>query len=250
MPDIDTLLDSLEKDTLTQLERVYKDMSRRLDDYIGSFETAQGAFVNTPENILRTANAQAQIEQIFRESGYNDVVDNFVRKYQDITDQMVRDYAAMGIDPAFTSLDVQSLRTAAQFDIQRFETIGRQGAETVTRGLFDSVTGQGNALSFIDSIRASVPDYFKRWASTYATTAGSTFARTVEDKIQQEAGIEKFEYFGPLDSNTRPFCADLLTKGGTHTREEIAKMDNGQTPPGTVKIAGGGWNCRHRWLGA
>jgi hypothetical protein len=250
LPDIDTLLDSLEAKYESELNRVYAEMTRRLDDYVVSFDVVEGAFANTPANMQRLANSRQQIGQILRESGYTETVDNMLSEYEGIIEQVNRDYIARGISPAFDQIDTEALRLAASQDLAYMETIGDQGVQAVSRQLVNAVGGNGNAVDFINSIKDSVPAYYKRWASTYATTAQANFARSVEDKVQRAAGVTEFEYFGPLDKNTRPFCRDLLLKGGTHTREEIAKMDNGQTPVGTVKEMGGGWNCRHRWLGA
>jgi hypothetical protein len=250
MPDIDTLLDDIETRYMRELDRVYTEMTRKLEGYIVSLDIQGGQFASTPLNMQRMANAQREIAQIINDSGYSQITDNFISEYADIIDQLQRDYIAMGINPGFTNVDRQAMRLATQFDIQRFESIGAQGAETVAKELLNAVAGNGNAVDFIASVRQSVPAYFKRWASTYATTAGANFNRLVEDKIQREAGITEFEYFGPMDKVTRPFCAGLLRTGDTHTRAEIAKMDNGQTAMGTVKEMGGGWNCRHRWLPA
>lgn len=71
------------------------------------------------------------------------------------------------------------------------------------------------------------------------------FSRAVNYESSKKDGFKYYEYFGPKDSITRPFCSPLL--GRVFSEEEIDAMDNGQTGVGTVMIACGGFNCRHRW---
>lgn len=71
------------------------------------------------------------------------------------------------------------------------------------------------------------------------------FSRSIEAKKAEAAGMEFFEYMGPEDRITRPFCDKIV--GKVFTRAEIEKMDNGQTGAGSVMIHGGGYNCRHSW---
>lgn len=92
-------------------------------------------------------------------------------------------------------------------------------------------------------------------AETLASTSISSFYRTINDKgykiIEDDLpGFEvRYNYDGPLDKITRPFCVKLerLSKTGkTWTRAEISKMSNGQLP--NVLVTGGGFNCRHQFV--
>lgn len=71
------------------------------------------------------------------------------------------------------------------------------------------------------------------------------FSRSVNYENSKKVGFKYYQYFGPSDGITRPFCGQLL--GRVFSEEEIDAMDNGQTGVGTVMIACGGYNCRHRW---
>lgn len=94
-------------------------------------------------------------------------------------------------------------------------------------------------------------------ASTIAATGISTFYRTVADRGFQaiDDSLDKvgkqleYDYDGPGDKLTRPFCMRLLNQsrsGKTWNRAEIARMDNGQLP--NVFQTCGGFNCRHQWI--
>lgn len=69
------------------------------------------------------------------------------------------------------------------------------------------------------------------------------YSRSVIDESSTRRGFEYFEYRGPDDSANRPFCDKHV--GKIYTREEIEKLDNGQTS--NVMLTGGGYRCRHHW---
>lgn len=69
------------------------------------------------------------------------------------------------------------------------------------------------------------------------------YSRSVIDESSKARGFEYFEYRGPDDSANRPFCDKHV--GRIYTREEIEKLDNGQTS--NVMLGGGGYRCRHHW---
>ena len=67
------------------------------------------------------------------------------------------------------------------------------------------------------------------------------YSRAVIDESSKERGYEYFQYVGPDDSANRKFC-DTHT-GKVYTREEIERLDNGQTS--NVMLTAGGYRCRH-----
>jgi len=102
----------------------------------------------------------------------------------------------------------------------------------------------GNSQSQIVSEVQRITGTFQARAETIANTALSQAQRayTIESARflpSQEEVL--FGYDGP--SSDRGFCAEIL--GKAFTREQIARLDNGQGLP--VLTSGGGWNCRHSW---
>lgn len=77
----------------------------------------------------------------------------------------------------------------------------------------------------------------------YRTVAAVGFER-IQDKLKTPL---KFDYKGPLDSITRPFCRHVLEMRRDFTKAEIDQMDSGQGK-GTVFYVGGGWRCRHSFV--
>lgn len=84
-------------------------------------------------------------------------------------------------------------------------------------------------------------------ARTIADTGINAYFRKLNNKKNAEAEITKFYYAGPNDILTRPFCGELISEGRVFTAEEIAGMDNEQDLD--VMTFGGGYNCRHQWIG-
>lgn len=71
------------------------------------------------------------------------------------------------------------------------------------------------------------------------------FARAAHERKAAQLELEFYIYSGPQDSVTRPFCRRLT--GAALSRDEVDRLDNGQTGPGSAMLACGGYNCRHRW---
>jgi hypothetical protein len=80
---------------------------------------------------------------------------------------------------------------------------------------------------------------------TWLETAQSAFSREANVRLAEDVGIEKFEYVGPLDGITRPFCEKHV--GEVKTIEGWDKLDNGQISP--VSVFCGGYRCRHKLVG-
>jgi hypothetical protein len=97
---------------------------------------------------------------------------------------------------------------------------------------------------------------------TTATTAQAVADRSYSAAINQELGVEWFEYLGGEIDTTRPFCANR--ENGIYHRGEIEAWGDGKNSGGLNDIrdgswAGridgtdsksiftfvGGWNCRH-----
>lgn len=231
----------------TELDAVLSRMTVDLDRMMAGYATDGANFKG--DDLMRTANARAEILRIAEKAGYNQLIDKYTNEvYTDMARQAAEQYADWGINPAFSSVDAEALSMAAGYDFDELKSISDEAAQLVSRQVFQAVAGQADKASAIAAIREQLPAYYKRWASTYVYTASYNFSRRVDTAIQEEAGIERFVYDGPLDDNTRDFCADMV--GKEFTAEEIDQMDNGQTPVGTVREMGGGYNCRHRWLPA
>lgn len=151
-----------------------------------------------------------------------------------------------GLSFRVTDTDLSIIETAIEFDVDTTAaTLSKFGADT-KQLLFNQIfIGQQPDLSEVEEV---LEPRLLRNIKTELNTTVQTFYRTVNVRKASEVGITEFMYQGPYDKVTRDFCRGILNKGGTFTREEISKLDNGQGLD--VMTSCGGYNCRHVWLPA
>jgi hypothetical protein len=77
--------------------------------------------------------------------------------------------------------------------------------------------------------------------TTEYETEVAAFHRAANDVAAEQAGIERFVYYGGLINDSRSFCR--AHAGNIYTKEELSRMDNGQGLPVIPYL--GGYNCRH-----
>jgi hypothetical protein len=148
--------------------------------------------------------------------------------------------------PAAAIRDIASAQLAAPEQVA--SEVEQVGIRARTQALM-----QVGAVSRAE-LAATLSDTFglaRQRATAQAETAISTYYRTATDRtfghIEKETGRELlYQYSGPSDKLTRPFCRRLLAANLLYTRAQIGKMSNGQLP--NVMRTGGGWRCRHQWL--
>ena len=78
---------------------------------------------------------------------------------------------------------------------------------------------------------------------TEIKTQISEYGRSVTAVAAAAADLNYYLYTGPRDGITRPFCRALINLVVDET--QMSKLNNNQGRP--VKIACGGFNCRHSW---
>ena len=78
---------------------------------------------------------------------------------------------------------------------------------------------------------------------TEIKTQISEYGRSVTAVAAAAADLNYYLYTGPRDGITRPFCRALINLVVDET--QMSKLNNNQGRP--VKIACGGYNCRHSW---
>lgn len=110
---------------------------------------------------------------------------------------------------------------------------------------------QQEAIDRLHSVYAAdrLGNNLRRYASLYATDSLNQYSATLTVTTANEQGIDRFEYYGDLITDSRQFCRDHVDK--VYTRDEIKKIWKGEwagKAPGDPFIVRGGYNCRHQWL--
>lgn len=242
------------------LARVAATLDGKVRDLAAQFTLRDGAFVGDALSLGRLEDLRRQLDQALTESGFPQIAARYLDAYPALQQHVSEAWDGAGIPAAFSSVDTEAFRAIAGAHYQSFANIGEAGMETVKTALMQAVTGQQEFRLFaarlrdvlaVSDLRDRAGSGMFRHAATLARTAISEVHAVMDQRLGDEAGIQRWKYYGPLVVNSRPFCRRLIAQardGKLWTRDEIAKLDNGQTGPGTAFIARGGFNCNHHWL--
>jgi hypothetical protein len=221
-------------------------LDRTLDVLDGMVQQYISAQYNS-RNLVDISLARQQVEQMLVDSGYYDVVGNLLDEgAQDVLQNSYDKYRAYygeGLSVSPVSLQrIDILRTASYDNLVKLGTLTRDTlAQQIVSLQFAATTRQGA----IDAVASTLNDTARRYAGTYVETATTSFYRASNEVIASDSGLRIFEYAGPNDRITRPFCARHI--GERKTLEEWDSLDNGQIGP--VSLYCGGYNCRHELVG-
>jgi hypothetical protein len=89
----------------------------------------------------------------------------------------------------------------------------------------------------------------RRYAGVYIRDSINQFNAQATIATANEAGVDKFKYYGGNMADTRQWCREH--SGKTYTRDEIYELweqDWQGKAAGDPFIVRGGYNCRHHWL--
>jgi len=251
-----SFVDRVAGDFERELVAVAKRLEREIVAIAAGYDQRGGRFLVNDANLGRLVDLQDQIHQAIVEAGYPDAVETYMGRLPDLRDEVLTAWHRIVPDVAFRAVDADAIAAIASADLDSFANIAEDGADILRRNLVQAVTAGRPFKEFTGELR----DFLRgaddlvdkaghgmfRHAATLAQTAMDELSRTMDAQLADVAGINRFRYVGGIIADTRPFCAEL--NGQVLTRKEIDALDNGQTGTGSVFIAGGGFNCRHRWL--
>lgn len=192
-------------------------------------------------SILEVAGVLSRLEPALYEAGLATELDGLKAIYGEElrTLRAALGSAATGRE-IFTDIDADVIAALIDFDT---EQVGRMLNEYV--GDAKRVLMTATITGEVPNLEAFEMDFGGRLVNNLTSelnTSLAGFSRTLTIYKSEELGIEKFEYVGPYDKVTRPFCRERV--GGIFTREQILSWDNDQGLPASIYL--GGYNCRHR----
>lgn len=203
-------------------------------------------------------------------------VDERLRKGQSI-DQIIKEVKALQLIPKnrlqeFTNAIRDNINTYAKFrqnsgrdlgvdlkdaEIQQIQALSDFERKIEIQSAYD-VARQLDRARLVPKIRKQLANGEGRNATTQmlrnsglkhhaqveANLALQEFNNRYSFAVSDQSQINVFEYYGPNDSKTRPFCAGLVNY--RFQMSQIEQMVNGLGF--SVKHTCGGPNCRHEWL--
>jgi hypothetical protein len=268
-PTIDGQLSTFKR----ELRRVLQEMEQELVSLAAELDVKDGRFVVDEANFARVSALREQIIEGARPELA--LASDYISAFDDMVGHVRASFDIMRVPVEFTRLSVDVINQLKADQFARFHELSTATREALRRSMFDAVLGSGRFDDFTQNVAASlrmdVPTgrittgtglvrrvNFEAQARTIAHDSITQHGAAVNEEAARSAGIDYFLYGGPLDGITRKFCADCIRGTGDpgkraiapriYTRAARAELNNGQTGAGSVPIARGGYNCRHRWL--
>lgn len=222
-----------------------------LEGTLRSLETNLTSLIDQGRNVaaVDVALARAEVERVLLESGYFDTVGDLLNEgYQEAIDNAFQSYMDIYDESfQFSPVSLQKLDALKQLDLNQFGQLSNQTVESVSRLLVDVQFGSVTFEQAISALKEDVINMLGNHARTWITTGMAAINREASTRIAADNGFRKYQYVGPLDAVTRPFCANHLFEIKTEQEWNALQDEQGQIVP--VFQFGGGYNCRHRFVG-
>lgn len=243
----DKIISSAQREFIETMNEVDKKIAMLLS----KMKQTGGVIAKDERQLAALVNQKVELQKIMVESGYFEVAERFVDGYDKMFSFLKEQFAVIGTPLVFTEIDIAAITQLKRLDLQTFAKLADDTVNALSDQIYKSVLVSTPVNRITEIVKETLDDTMTKHAKTITNTSISEFDRTVNALKSESAEIEKFVYMGPLDDVTREFCRELLEKQdagkGYFTADEIARMDNGQGLD--VMTSGGGWNCRHRWVG-
>lgn len=226
---------------------------------IKGMDVKKGAALEASKmNIAMAHKLRTDMARWLRENGYYDNIERFGKGYPALIRESKKYYKAMGLDPAFTDRDLNTLATIRKDDlnflIKRDVDIINATYNEVMNAVYTNSDWRKLAARLktmhTDTVfenGKTLRGLLKKYSATYANTAFAGFDRRIQNIKAQQYGLEYFYYSGSLISSSRSFCAARV--GKVFTKKQIdawQSMDwNGKARGRDVWVYLGGFNCSH-----
>jgi hypothetical protein len=182
-----------------------------------------------------------QILDLILRGGLGLAIDDFVEATTRIRASVEKSLEAVGVDlspQAIPQLDlIQQQATTAVFEDVILPDFTK-AIKTALRSMSLEIP--------VEIIKSDLELQLERATGRQLTdikTQISEYGRSTTAIASAAAGLEHYLYTGPRDGITRPFCDVLINL--VVDEKQMNKLNNNQGRP--VRIACGGYNCRHSW---
>ena len=265
------LLETVPETIITAAEKAQRDAWRKLSPLLAEMDVdATGNIRQTEDNIRRIGLITEELNKVLAGGEYKDAVQSFLSSIDEgvqLTDDIARK-----INSTFEPDNVQKqlLAISKQNAINAFFGSGLR--DNVTVPFLEQLTANvaaraplNQAVKALQGVIEGTETTDGRLLANVRTTANTAQAiadRSYSAAVNEELGIEYFQYLGGEIPTTRPFCEHR--EGAIFHRKEIEAWGNGENSAGINDIRNGtwdgridgtdsrsiftfvgGWNCRH-----
>ncbi len=204
-------------------------------------ETIEQAVQTAGPDLILNASDDQLLDLLIR-GGLGAAIDDFITQQNKIKSSIGKTLSAVEPDFSLDSLSNQIDTLSGQNITDIFEGIV---VPSVKQSIRDSLRDLELAVP-LNTVMSNLQTTMKRAQGSQLTkikTKISQYGRGITAIAAEVAGLDHYLYTGPRDGITRPFCRALVNK--VVTESQMGKLNNGQGL--SVKISGGGYNCRHSW---
>ena len=265
------LLETVPETIVTAAEKAQRDAWRKLGPLLAEMDVdATGNIRQTEDNIRRIGLITEELNKVLAGGEYRDAVQSFLSSIDEGV--QLTDDIAKKIDSSFQPDNVQRqlLAISKQNAINAFFGSGLK--ENVTQPFLEQLTANVAARAPLREATKALQGVIEgteitdgRLLANVRTTANTAQAiadRSYAAAVNEELGIEYFQYLGGEIPTTRPFCEHR--EGAIYHRKEIEAWGDGKNSAGINDIRNGtwdgridgtdsrsiftfvgGWNCRH-----
>jgi hypothetical protein len=265
------LLETVPETIITAAEKAQRDAWRKLAPLLAEMDVdATGNIRQTEDNIRRIGLITEELNKVLAGGEYKDAVQSFLSSIDEgvqLTDEI-----AKKINSSFEPDNVQRqlLAISKQNAINAFFGSGLR--DNVTVPFLEQLTANvaaraplNQAVKALQGVIEGTETTDGRLLANVRTTANTAQAiadRSYSAAVNEELGIEYFQYLGGEIPTTRTFCEHR--EGAIFHRKEIEAWGNGENSAGINDIRNGtwdgridgtdsrsiftfvgGWNCRH-----
>ena len=265
------LLETVPESIVTAAEKAQRDAWRKLGPLLAEMDVdATGNIRQTEDNIRRIGLITEELNKVLAGGEYKDAVQSFLSSIDEGV--QLTDDIAKKIDSNFQPDNVQKqlLAISKQNAINAFFGSGLR--DNVTVPFLEQLTANvaaraplNQAVKALQGVIEGTETTDGRLLANVRTTANTAQAiadRSYSAAVNEELGIEYFQYLGGEIPTTRPFCEHR--EGAIFHRKEIEAWGDGKNSAGINDIRNGtwdgriegtdsrsiftfvgGWNCRH-----
>ena len=265
------LLETVPESIVTAAEKAQRDAWRKLGPLLAEMDVdATGNIRQTEDNIRRIGLITEELNKVLAGGEYKDAVQSFLSSIDEGV--QLTDDIAKKIDSNFQPDNVQKqlLAISKQNAINAFFGSGLR--DNVTVPFLEQLTANvaaraplNQAVKALQGVIEGTETTDGRLLANVRTTANTAQAiadRSYAAAVNEELGIEYFQYLGGEIPTTRPFCEHR--EGAIFHRKEIEAWGDGKNSAGINDIRNGtwagridgtdsrsiftfvgGWNCRH-----
>ena len=209
-------------------------------------------------NLQRAMNARTEIIN-YATANFGEFADDWIRQFDKVAAFTIENLNLSRIPAAFTDVDATILEAIKQrvrvrlgtgSDLVFQELTGDLIRETMIGGSFKNlITKIKSRLLSAPLIGEAIPvgQSLESLVTRIGHDSLMEVYRTTHQLKAEQSGAKKFLYVGNIVKNTRPFCAERAGKVFTLKQVEgWNKLEfTGKIPGVDVRVALGGFNCRH-----